>query len=102
MENTNGHRLIASSMDYRRHYRPVQSFSDLVLHFKRMFHIREDNSLLEIIKFHNEKWNNQIDFQIDETYFQKNIEILFIFCFQHRVQLPAIQKRVSVILLYAK
>jgi hypothetical protein len=42
---------------------------------KRMFHIREDNSLLEIIKFHNEKWNNQIDFQIDETYFQKNIEI---------------------------
>jgi len=56
-------------------YRPVQSFSDLVLHFKRMFHIREDNSLLEIIKFHNEKWNNQIDFQIDETYFQKNIEI---------------------------
>ena len=56
-------------------YRPVQSFSDLVLHFKRMFHIREDNSLLEIIRFHNEKWNKQIDFQIDETYFQKNIEI---------------------------
>ena len=40
-----------------------------------MFHIREDNSLLEIIRFHNEKWNEQIDFQIDETYFQKNIEI---------------------------
>lgn len=56
-------------------YRPVQSFSDLVLHFKSMFHIREDNSLLEIIRFHNEKWNEQIDFQIDETYFQKNIEI---------------------------
>ncbi|MGO2103627.1 MAG: hypothetical protein ACTH3E_11325 [Psychroflexus halocasei] len=52
-------------------------FKDFVILFKRMFHVREDNSLLEIIKKENEYkgWNIKIDFQIDENLFPENIEI---------------------------
>src|SRR5690554_1204090 len=54
----------------------LQSFTQLVIHFKHLFHIRSDNSLREIInrKNENEKWNEKIDFIIDDKIFPKNIE----------------------------
>lgn len=52
----------------------ISTFSDLVLHFKHLFHIRSDNSLKSIIKTNNKvKYENKIDFQIDDD-FPNNIE----------------------------
>lgn len=52
-------------------------YKDFVLLFKRMFHIRQDNSLLEIIIKYNESknWNDKIDFDININTFPENIEI---------------------------
>lgn len=52
----------------------ITNFRELVLHFKHLFHIRFDNSLLKIINNENEKkeWGKEIDFNIDE--FPENIE----------------------------
>ncbi len=55
----------------------VQNFRELVLHFKNLFHIRYDNSLLAIIKVQNERklWNNKIEFEITDNGFPSNIEL---------------------------
>ncbi len=54
----------------------IQSFSDLVIHFKKMFHIREDNSLFSILNKRNisRNWNNEIDFLMDKSSMPENIE----------------------------
>jgi hypothetical protein len=54
----------------------LQSLGDLVIHFKKMFHIREDNSLLNIIKRQNTycNWDEKIDFRFDKSSFPENIE----------------------------
>lgn len=45
----------------------IASFSDLVIHFKHMFHIRNDNSLKQIIERKNlaENYIENIDFEIN-------------------------------------
>jgi hypothetical protein len=60
----------------------IRTFSELVIHFKNLFHLKGDNSLLKIIKIINIKnnWNDKIDFNInkdsfDETDFRENIEL---------------------------
>lgn len=54
----------------------ISNFTDLVIHFKHMFHIRADNSLHEILKRvnNNAGWNDKIEFDISESSFPKNIE----------------------------
>lgn len=54
----------------------VQNFRELVVHFKNLFHIRRDNSLKDLIEFKNQnkRWNDVIDFVIDNNEFPKNIE----------------------------
>jgi hypothetical protein len=54
----------------------VRTFSDLVIYFKRLFHIRNDNSLKSLILRENEArgWNNRIEFKIEDTDFPNNIE----------------------------
>ena len=54
----------------------LQSLGDLVIHFKKMFHIREDNSLLKILQRQNtyRNWNDKIDFRLDKSSFSENIE----------------------------
>jgi len=56
--------------------KPIQNFTQLVLHFKNLFHIRYDNSLRDLIENKNksEKWNDKIEFEITNTNFPKNIE----------------------------
>lgn len=51
----------------------LQDFGQLVLHFKNLFHIKNDNSFLNIIKKENEHWLNEVDFEIDEK-FLNNVE----------------------------
>jgi hypothetical protein len=55
----------------------IRSMSDLVLYFKRLFHIRSDNSLNNIIKNTNKAkgWDQKIDFRIDDSKFPNNVEI---------------------------
>lgn len=54
----------------------LQSLSDMVVHFKKMFHIREDNSLFSILQKQNtyRKWEDKIDFIIEKQNFPENIE----------------------------
>ncbi|WP_296317639.1 hypothetical protein [Winogradskyella sp. UBA3174] len=54
----------------------LQSFSELVIHFKHLFHIRSDNSLKSLIYRKNEveQWQNRIDFIIEDNTFPNNIE----------------------------
>ena len=54
----------------------MQSFSDLVIHFKKMFHVREDNSLYSIIHKQNvfRDWDSKVIFKIDKINFPENIE----------------------------
>ena len=54
----------------------IQNFTELVLHFKHIFHIRNDNSLNQILKNKNEReeWNDVFDFEINSSEFPKNIE----------------------------
>jgi hypothetical protein len=54
----------------------LQSLGELVIHFKKMFHIREDNSLLKILQRQNtyRNWNDKIDFRLDKFSFSENIE----------------------------
>ena len=54
----------------------IQSFSQLVIHFKHLFHIRSDNSLRSIIERKNEveKWNDKVDFIINDDVLPINIE----------------------------
>ncbi len=55
----------------------IQTFRELVLHFKSLFHIRSDNSLVTIInKINSSKdFSNKIQFIIENTNFPKNIEL---------------------------
>lgn len=55
---------------------PVQSFTELVYHFKHSFHLNGDNPLRAIIERTNNlnNWNEQIDFIIENDTFPLNIE----------------------------
>lgn len=55
----------------------IQTFSDLVIHFKHMFHIRSDNELRNLIHKRNiqKKWNDKVLFDIDNEDFWSNIEL---------------------------
>lgn len=54
----------------------IQKFSDLVLYFKHLFHIRSSNPLKKIITSENiaNKWDEVIEFQMEENSFPYNIE----------------------------
>lgn len=57
--------------------RPIQTFTQLVLHFKNLFHIKGgQQSLREIIKRVNQDklWNEKVDFEFDEKEFINNLE----------------------------
>ena len=61
----------------------IRYFSELVLHFKHLFHVRSDNSLKNIIENCNnsEDWENKVDFKISKNFpstieFFTNIEKL--------------------------
>ncbi|WP_291051027.1 MULTISPECIES: hypothetical protein [unclassified Empedobacter] len=49
-------------------------FKNLVIYFKKLFHIRADNSLLKLVNFVNEKFQDQIDFIIETESFPEMIE----------------------------
>lgn len=56
---------------------PIQNFTQLVLHFKNLFHLRSGNqSLRSILERFNQfkKWNEKIDFEIPEDNFPNNLE----------------------------
>lgn len=58
-------------------YYPIQNFTQLVLHFKNLFHLRSGNQSLRSIleRFnHHKKWNKKIDFDISESHFPNNLE----------------------------
>lgn len=53
----------------------LKTFSELVVHFKRLFHIRGDNSLKDIINSENDtKYIGKVEFQINDNDFPNNIE----------------------------
>ena len=52
----------------------IRDFSDLVIHFKYLFHIRSDNSLKDLLEYRNEKWKTEIDFHFNEKFYE-NIEL---------------------------
>ena len=56
----------------------IRSFSELVIHFKNLFHIRGDNSLKTFIMIanQNQKWDERINFiEIEKDEFNENIEL---------------------------
>lgn len=56
----------------------ISYFTDLVIHFKNLFHIRGDNSLKSLIEYanKNEKWKDRISFRdIKKEEFNENIEL---------------------------
>ena len=55
----------------------LKTFNDLVLHFKHLFHIRQDNSLKKILLLQNKikNWDEKIDFEINNDRFPTNIEL---------------------------
>lgn len=55
----------------------IQTFSDLVIHFKHMFHLRSDNQLKQLIQKKNiqKEWNKKIEFDMDNVDFWSNIEL---------------------------
>jgi hypothetical protein len=59
----------------KENYR-IRYFSELVLYFKHLFHIRSDNSLKKILENTNnsENWNQIIDISFSESQFPENIE----------------------------
>ena len=55
----------------------IQTFTQLVLHFKNLFHLKSGpQSLKEIIKRVNSEksWGNKVDFEIDNREFSNNLE----------------------------
>jgi hypothetical protein len=57
-------------------YKPVQNFTQLVLHFKNLFHLKSGHqSLIKIINRINliKKWDEQLDIHFSED-FSKNLE----------------------------
>ncbi len=58
-------------------YDSIQSFTQLVLHFKNLFHLKSGNqSLRAILDRVNsfEKWNEKVDFEITNQDFPNNLE----------------------------
>jgi hypothetical protein len=55
----------------------IYTFSNLVLYFKCLFHVRSDNSLKNIIRNFNKAkgWEAQMDFEISDSTFPNNVEI---------------------------
>jgi hypothetical protein len=55
----------------------VQTFRDLVLHFKSLFHVRADNSMFSILKKANEfkGFTEKVEFDLNEKDFPQNIEL---------------------------
>ena len=55
----------------------IQTFREIVIHFKNLFHIRYDNSLHNLLKKQNElkEYNQKVNFSIDELIFPHNIEL---------------------------
>lgn len=68
-------KFIPDSKDFQKEFR-IRNFSDLVIYFKHLFHIRYDNSLHHILLFQNiqKRWDDKIKFIINESLFPKNIE----------------------------
>lgn len=56
----------------------IQTFSDLVIFFKSLFHIKSDNPLRRIIEITNSNLKNKdkLSISIDEEHFRDNIELL--------------------------
>jgi hypothetical protein len=55
----------------------IQNFTQLVLHFKNLFHLKSGpQSLKEIIKRVNseKRWNEKVDFEIENAEFTNNLE----------------------------
>ena len=54
----------------------IQTFTELVLHFKHLFHIRNDNSFRDILENINkaEKWDESVEFVITDDCFPRTIE----------------------------
>lgn len=55
----------------------ITSFSQLIIHFKHMFHLKGDHSLRTVIeKINNtESFKEHIDFKFSETHFWNNLEL---------------------------
>lgn len=55
----------------------IKTFSQLILHFKKLFHIKSDNSLKDIIHHQNEieSWHERIHFIIKDDEFPSSIEL---------------------------
>jgi hypothetical protein len=85
--------------------RNIATFSKLILHFKKMFHIKSDNSLKNLIiqqnrikVFKDKVWNEEIDFIINDEEFPLNIEV---FTYVERV-IQAYNKILELVLENAK
>lgn len=52
----------------------IYNFKDFVIFFKKLFHVRADNSLLKLINFVNDKFQDQIEFIIETESFPEMIE----------------------------
>ena len=58
-------------------YEPIQNFTQLVLHFKNLFHLKSGNqSLKSVLDRFNllKKWHEKISFDISENFFSNNLE----------------------------
>lgn len=78
INRTRGFELGENSFTSQLTGKKVQTFRELVLFFKSLFHIRfGDDSLYNFITYSNKskKWNENIEFDINETIFPKNIEL---------------------------
>jgi len=53
----------------------IQSFLELVLHYKNLFHIKKNNSLFDILSFVNNEWKDEIDFVLKVENFSEKIEL---------------------------
>lgn len=57
----------------------INYFTELVLHFKNLFHLKQDNSLKTILEHINsskgKNWNSFVDFKIVENDFKENLEL---------------------------
>jgi hypothetical protein len=70
--------LLEHSFTSKINGKRVQTFRELVLHFKSLFHIRYgEDSLHQLILNHNSRdnFNDRIEFEINEEFFPKNIEL---------------------------
>jgi hypothetical protein len=56
----------------------IRSFSEIVIHFKNLFHIRGDNTLksLLLVANQNQKWDERINFiEMNNNEFDENLEL---------------------------